>query len=91
MLPLPSKVTVMTAVMHAICWLREVVAVFAPAVATEARRADRSSTTQGTQTWCVWGVQMHMCAVHIVCTQLYILLLLLALLTPLASPPPLTC
>jgi hypothetical protein len=48
-LPLPSKVTVLLALQHTICWLREVVAVFGPSISIEALVATAGSeNTQAT-------------------------------------------
>jgi hypothetical protein len=48
-LPLPSRVSVLLALQHTICWLREVVAVFAPCISTEALVATvGSDNTQAT-------------------------------------------
>jgi hypothetical protein len=38
-LPLPSRVNLLMSLQHTICWLREVVAVFAPCISTEALAA----------------------------------------------------
>ncbi|KAF6266710.1 Fanconi anaemia protein FancD2 nuclease-domain-containing protein [Scenedesmus sp. NREL 46B-D3] len=45
-LPLPSKVCVLTSLLHAICWLREVVAVFAPGVGADVLGATAGTTSQ---------------------------------------------
>lgn len=48
-LPVSSKVTVLLALQHAICWLREVVAVFSPCISIEALVATAGSeSTQAT-------------------------------------------
>lgn len=48
-LPVSSKVTVLLALQHTICWLREVVAVFGPSISIEALVATAGSeNTQAT-------------------------------------------
>lgn len=47
-LPLPSKACVLTSLLHAICWLREVVAVFAPGVGADVLGATAGTTSQAT-------------------------------------------
>lgn len=47
-LPLPSKACVLTCLLHAICWLREVVAVFAPGVGADVLGATAGTATQST-------------------------------------------
>ncbi|WIA09029.1 hypothetical protein OEZ85_008443 [Tetradesmus obliquus] len=47
-LPLPSKACMLTCLLHAICWLREVVAVFAPGVGADVLGATAGTATQST-------------------------------------------
>jgi hypothetical protein len=47
-LPLSSKACVLTSLLHAICWLREVVAVFAPGVGADVLGATAGTTSQAT-------------------------------------------
>jgi hypothetical protein len=48
-LPMPSRVSLLLSLQHTICWLREVVAVFAPCISTEALAATvGSENTQAT-------------------------------------------
>lgn len=47
-LPLPSKVAVLLSLMHTICWLREVVAVFAPAFNSDLPKAAKGINAQTT-------------------------------------------
>jgi hypothetical protein len=47
-LPLLSKACVLSSLLHAICWLREVVAVFAPGVGADVLGATAGTTSQAT-------------------------------------------